>query len=247
MRGKKRARRNPRGRKKISVRNCFRQNPKTFLTAPPRLPTRCTHTNPTRPSHLAFPFPSLRRTIPFLPSALPLRSDPPSPSLSPLGGGQIRWAWPMGRARTVASFFGSPRQARGGRRRPPRCASTRTPPVVDRELGVAGLDVQRQEDQGHQGVPEDGRGLCPALGHDRDGVPCGVVGWEVMCVEDCQTPSSPTQRPSRRGWWPASILGSFPGAPSPGRSARLGSRAIPSTRDTESTSSGGGRGTRQWR
>jgi hypothetical protein len=178
----KRARRNPRGRKKISVRNCFRQNPKTFLTAPPRLPTRCTHTNPPRPTRLAF-----------------------------------------------------------------LCASTRAPLVIDRELGVASLNVRRQEDQGHDGVPEDGRDLCPALGHGRDGAPYGVVGWEAACVEGCQTPSSPTQRPSRCGGWPASVLGSFPGAPSPGRSARLGSGAIPSTRDTESTSSGGGRGTRQWR
>jgi hypothetical protein len=53
-----------------------------------------------------------------------------------------------------------------------------SPSVVDRELGVAGLDVRvrRQKDQGHDGVPEDGRGLCPALGHGETELPT-VRGW----------------------------------------------------------------------
>jgi hypothetical protein len=134
-----------------------------------------------------FPFPSLRHTIPShpFPSALPSpraiiarRSDPRRRHSSPLGGGQIRWAWPMERAGTVA-FFSSP--GVWGRRPPPLCVSTCVPPVVDRELGVAGLDVRRQEDQGRGRVPQDSHGLCPALGSGRDGAPCDAVGWEAAC------------------------------------------------------------------
>jgi hypothetical protein len=73
----------------------------------------------------------------------------------------------------------SPCQACGGRRPPPLCALTCAPPVVDRELGVAGLDVRQREDQGRDRAPEDNHDLCPALGRGRDGAPCDVVGWEA--------------------------------------------------------------------